>query len=296
MRAVAGMRAVQGAVQRAAKRNDHASWRDCKGNTQRIAPVTEGHGRKEPLYVVATPPSTKSHSVFAQFAWHRARGGSASHSRSSRQRQRPYGHIWFARVEGPPVPGTIEPPCPPHRVRDFIARSQKGIRFSTTSKASGCRHQGRTLRPGPSIAGGWEEWPARSRTTRRRGREREIAAAVAEGLSNGEIGARLHVSVGTVKAHLQRTEQAGPGEPHPTGPLGLLGSRCGAAACRGAAGSGSAGRSTTSSTTSSTTTLATSSATRFSNQPVVSSPADATEPCISSRERIRSAGIPQGSC
>jgi DNA-binding NarL/FixJ family response regulator len=33
-------------------------------------------------------------------------------------------------------------------------------------------------------------------------RERDVAAAVAEGLSNSEIGARLHLSVGTVKAHL----------------------------------------------------------------------------------------------
>lgn len=33
-------------------------------------------------------------------------------------------------------------------------------------------------------------------------RERDVAAAVADGLSNTEIGARLHLSVGTVKAHL----------------------------------------------------------------------------------------------
>jgi DNA-binding NarL/FixJ family response regulator len=33
-------------------------------------------------------------------------------------------------------------------------------------------------------------------------RERAVAIAVAEGLSNAEIGARLHLSAGTVKAHL----------------------------------------------------------------------------------------------
>ncbi|MFE0380512.1 helix-turn-helix transcriptional regulator [Streptomyces inhibens] len=41
---------------------------------------------------------------------------------------------------------------------------------------------------------------ARGRLAALSDREREIAAAVAEGLSNGEIGARLDVSVGTVKS------------------------------------------------------------------------------------------------
>ncbi|NGN69520.1 response regulator transcription factor [Streptomyces sp. A7024] len=52
-----------------------------------------------------------------------------------------------------------------------------------------------------------DEAPSRADQARQRlalltERERDVAAAVAEGLSNGEIGARLHLSVGTVKAHL----------------------------------------------------------------------------------------------
>ncbi|MFL6071945.1 MAG: response regulator [Mycobacteriales bacterium] len=43
---------------------------------------------------------------------------------------------------------------------------------------------------------------ARRRLARLSEREREVAAAVAEGLSNPEIGTRLHLSVGTVKSHL----------------------------------------------------------------------------------------------
>jgi len=43
---------------------------------------------------------------------------------------------------------------------------------------------------------------ARQRIALLTSREREVAEAVAEGLSNTEIGVRLHLSVGTVKAHL----------------------------------------------------------------------------------------------
>ncbi|MGW5445960.1 response regulator transcription factor [Streptomyces asiaticus] len=43
---------------------------------------------------------------------------------------------------------------------------------------------------------------ARQRLASLTEREREVAEAVAEGLSNTEIGTRLHLSLGTVKAHL----------------------------------------------------------------------------------------------
>ena len=43
---------------------------------------------------------------------------------------------------------------------------------------------------------------ARQRLALLTAREREVAETVAEGLSNTEIGVRLHLSVGTVKAHL----------------------------------------------------------------------------------------------
>ncbi|BBJ38009.1 hypothetical protein SSPO_007270 [Streptomyces antimycoticus] len=44
--------------------------------------------------------------------------------------------------------------------------------------------------------------PARQRLALLTEREREVAEAVAEGLSNTDIGTRLHLSLGTVKAHL----------------------------------------------------------------------------------------------
>jgi DNA-binding NarL/FixJ family response regulator len=45
---------------------------------------------------------------------------------------------------------------------------------------------------------------ARDRLTRLTQREREVALAVGQGLSNAEVAARLHLSVPTVKAHIGR--------------------------------------------------------------------------------------------
>lgn len=49
---------------------------------------------------------------------------------------------------------------------------------------------------------GARAYRARTRLAELSPRERDIADAVADGLSNSEIGERLHLSVGTVKAHL----------------------------------------------------------------------------------------------
>jgi DNA-binding NarL/FixJ family response regulator len=45
---------------------------------------------------------------------------------------------------------------------------------------------------------------ARDRLARLTEREREVAVAVGEGLSNAEVAARLYLSVPTVKAHIGR--------------------------------------------------------------------------------------------
>lgn len=45
---------------------------------------------------------------------------------------------------------------------------------------------------------------ARSALDELSGRERDVALAVAEGLTNAEVGRRLHLSAATVKAHLSR--------------------------------------------------------------------------------------------
>ena len=51
------------------------------------------------------------------------------------------------------------------------------------------------------LAGGGDETAARA-VDRLTGREREVLALLAEGLSNGEIGGRLFLSPGTVKDHV----------------------------------------------------------------------------------------------
>ena len=42
-----------------------------------------------------------------------------------------------------------------------------------------------------------------TRTTRLTRREREVLALVAEGMTNAEIGARLWITAGTVRRHLE---------------------------------------------------------------------------------------------
>jgi DNA-binding NarL/FixJ family response regulator len=56
---------------------------------------------------------------------------------------------------------------------------------------------------GDSDAGARQE-DARARMASLTAREREVASAVAAGLSNAEIGHRLHMSLATVKAHVSR--------------------------------------------------------------------------------------------
>ena len=55
---------------------------------------------------------------------------------------------------------------------------------------------------GPGAATSREQ--ARQRLAALTPREREVAAAVADGSSNAEISTRLHMSLATVKAHVSR--------------------------------------------------------------------------------------------
>jgi DNA-binding NarL/FixJ family response regulator len=83
----------------------------------------------------------------------------------------------------------------PEQIVDAVRRAGRGEPVLSPSAA-------RTLIEHAASGAGSRAEQARARLAVLSERERQIAAAVAEGLSNTEIGARLHVSAGTVKAHV----------------------------------------------------------------------------------------------
>ena len=85
----------------------------------------------------------------------------------------------------------------PERIVDAVRRAAAGEPVLSPTVA-------RTLMDHVAAAerGGGRRERARERLAALSERERAVAAAVAEGLSNGDIAERLHMSVGTVKAHI----------------------------------------------------------------------------------------------
>jgi DNA-binding NarL/FixJ family response regulator len=83
----------------------------------------------------------------------------------------------------------------PEQIVDAVRRAGRGEPVLSPSVA-------RTLIDHAASGADSRAEQARARLALLSERERQIAAAVAEGLSNTEIGARLHVSAGTVKAHV----------------------------------------------------------------------------------------------
>ncbi len=83
----------------------------------------------------------------------------------------------------------------PEQIVDAVRRAGRGEPVLSPSVA-------RTLIEHAASGADSRAEQARARLAVLSERERQIAAAVAEGLSNTEIGARLHVSAGTVKAQV----------------------------------------------------------------------------------------------
>jgi DNA-binding NarL/FixJ family response regulator len=88
---------------------------------------------------------------------------------------------------------------PPERIVDAVRRAAAGEPALSPTVA-------RTLIDHVAAAGDRDaltrRHQARERLAELSEREREVAAAVAQGLSNSEIAERLYMSVGTVKAHI----------------------------------------------------------------------------------------------
>lgn len=85
---------------------------------------------------------------------------------------------------------------PPAEIVDAVRRAAAGEPVLSPSVTRSVMEMAADRAPaGPDPA-------ARARIALLSDRERDVAAAVAEGLSNGEIADRLHLSVSSVKAHL----------------------------------------------------------------------------------------------
>ncbi|MEV6368536.1 response regulator transcription factor [Micromonospora musae] len=88
---------------------------------------------------------------------------------------------------------------PPERIVDAVRRAAAGEPvLSPTAARTLLQHVAGDVRHPPDA----RRQQARERFGRLSEREREVAAAVAEGLTNAEIADRLFMSVGTVKAHV----------------------------------------------------------------------------------------------
>jgi DNA-binding NarL/FixJ family response regulator len=102
---------------------------------------------------------------------------------------------------------------PPAAIVDAVRRVAEGEpMLSPTVTRQLIAHVAEVARPA-SAGSGDRRAPALAMLERLSDREREVALAVGQGLSNAQIGAQLYMSVATVKAHVPAAHQAGGGQP-----------------------------------------------------------------------------------
>jgi DNA-binding NarL/FixJ family response regulator len=93
---------------------------------------------------------------------------------------------------------------PPAAIVDAVRRVAEGEpMLSPTVTRQLIAHVAEVARPA-SAGSGDRRAPALAMLERLSDREREVALAVGQGLSNAQIGAQLYMSVATVKAHVSR--------------------------------------------------------------------------------------------